>query len=293
MSMSEFERRRRRAALEKSSTVQSESDQKNQEDETKIISDWQKEALQRAAKLTGRFAKTVAAAAKTGLDQAQQKAQALNEDRAKNRLEQEEEKRIQDAVLVQEQAQHVNENADAWRQELDAKRSEREEAKVIQEEREEHEPEIEGSAATNPKSLSKHTVMILASAAVLAALSGAGAWFWTHHESKEAPEQHQVTTKPQPSMPAPDVHEAPKAPELVQVVEPVQDEPKTPLVEVQPKAVEPEPQKVEKPTPPKAVVRVPKKKSESPKKIEAPNPSRSDWVDKANNDLDKFADQLK
>ncbi|HGM5443419.1 TPA: hypothetical protein ACKP0F_000133 [Stenotrophomonas maltophilia] len=200
------------------------------------------------------------------------------------------------AKLAQEQAQRAKAKADAWRQAQDAKRTEQEEVKRIQDtgiDLEEPEPVIDSTPVVESKAPSKLTVRILASLAVLAALSGTGAWFLTHNEREKHPEQHQVTKTPQQIMPAALVQEAPRRPEPDQVVDPVQEVPETPVVEAQSKIVEPkESRKVETPTPPKVVVRFPKKQFEPPRKSEQPK-TKSDWVDKANNDLDHFVEQLK
>lgn len=200
------------------------------------------------------------------------------------------------AKLSQEQAQRAKAKADAWRQAQDAKRTEHEEVKRIQDAdlgREEQNPIIESSRDAIPKSQSKPTVNVLVSVAILTSLAVAGAWLWAQHDSKEATEKHQVTTTPQLTTSAPQVQEAPKAPEPVQAIEPVQEVSVTPIVEEQPKSVEPNPQKVERSPAPNAFVRAPKERSAMRQHIEQPKAKRSDWVDKANNDLDHFAEQLK
>ncbi|WP_164085010.1 hypothetical protein [Stenotrophomonas maltophilia] len=200
------------------------------------------------------------------------------------------------AKLAQEQAQRAKAKADAWRQAQDAKRTEHEEVNRIQDaelDREEQNPIIESSRDAIPKSQSKLTVKVLASVAVMASLSVAGAWLWAQHDSKEATEKHQVTTTPQLPTSAPQVQEAPKAPEPVQVIEPVHEMSVTPSVEEQPKSVEPKLQKVDRSPAPIAVVRAPKERSAMRQQVEQPKEKRSDWVDKANNDLDHFAEQLK
>ncbi|HDX0810262.1 TPA: hypothetical protein RNS68_001259 [Stenotrophomonas maltophilia] len=201
------------------------------------------------------------------------------------------------AKLAQEQAQQGKAKAGAWKQAQDAKRAEQEDGKRIQNaelDREEQNPAIENTAVANPQALSKPTFKILASIAVFTALSGAGVWFWTQHESEKTPELHQVDVpSPLPVAPAPQVQEAPKASEPVQVIEPVHEMSVTPSVEEQPKSVEPKLQKVDRSPAPIAIVRAPKKRSEMRQQIEQPNTKGSDWVDKANNDLDHFAEQLK
>jgi len=128
----------------------------------------------------------------------------------------------------------------------------------------------------------------------MASLSVAGAWVWTQHESEKTPELHQVDVPSTlPVAPAPQVQEAPKASEPVQVAVPVQEVPVTPIVEEQPKSVEPTLKKVDRSPAPNAAVQAPKKRSEMRQQIEQPNAKGSDWVDKANNDLDHFAEQLK
>lgn len=201
------------------------------------------------------------------------------------------------AKLAQEQAQRAKAKADAWRQAQDAKRTEHEEVNRIQDaelDREEQNPAIENTDVANPQALSKPTFKILASIAVFTALSGAGVWFWTQHESEKTPELHQVDVpSPLPVAPAPQVQEAPKAAEPVQVVEPVQEVALTPIVEERRRSAAPMPQKVDRSPAPIAIVRAPKKRSEMRQQIEQPNTKGSDWVDKANNDLDHFAEQLK
>ncbi|MBW8375008.1 hypothetical protein [Stenotrophomonas sp.] len=201
------------------------------------------------------------------------------------------------AKLAQEQAQRAKAKADAWRQAQDAKRTEHEEVNRIQNaelDREEQNPAIENTAVANPQALSKPTFKILASIAVFTALLGAGVWFWTQHESEKTPELRQVDVPSTlPVAPAPQVQEAPKASEPVQVIEPVHEMSVTPSVEEQPKSVEPKLQKVDRSPAPIAIVRAPKKRSEMRQQIEQPNTKGSDWVDKANNDLDHFAEQLK
>jgi len=201
------------------------------------------------------------------------------------------------AKLAQEQAQRAKAKAHAWKQAQDAKRTEHEEVNRIQDAelgREKQSTVIESSPDATPKSPSKPTLKILASIAAFTALSGAGAWFWTQHESEKTPQLHQVDVPSTlPVAPAPQVPEAPKASEPVQVIEPVHEMSVTPSVEEQPKSVEPKLQKVDRSPAPIAVVRAPKKRSEMRQQIEQPNAKGSDWVDKANNDLDHFAEQLK
>lgn len=197
------------------------------------------------------------------------------------------------AKLAQEQAQRAKDKADAWKQAQDAKRTEHEEIKQIQDaelDREKQSTVIENTAVANPKALSKPTFKILASIAVFTALSGAGAWVWTQHESEQTPELHQVEL---PSTLPVEVQEAPKASEPVQVVEPVQEVALTPIVEERRRSAAPMPQKVDRSPAPKAVARAPKERSAMRQQIEQPKAERSDWVDKANNDLDHFAEQLK
>ncbi len=185
----------------------------------------------------------------------------------------------------------------AWKQAQHAKRAKKEEVKQIvsaELDQEEPNPAIENTSVVHPKALSKPTFKILASIAAFTALSGAGAWFWTQHESEKTPELHQVDVPSTvPVAPAPQVQDAPKASEPVQVIEPVHEMSVTPSVEEQPKLVEPKLQKVDRSPAPIAVVRAPKKRSEMRQQIEQPKAKESDWVDKANNDLDHFAEQLK
>ncbi len=182
---------------------------------------------------------------------------------------------------------------DAWKQAQHAKRAKKEEVKQIESakpDQVEPNPAIENTPVVHTKALSKPTFKMLASIAAFTALSGAGAWFWTQHESEKTPELHQVAVHSTlPVAPAPQVQEGPKASEPVQVIEPVQ----TPIVEELPKSVEPKPQKVEGSPAPNAVVRAPKKRSELRQQAEQPNAKKNDWVDKANNDLDHFAEHLK
>ncbi|HIE1099719.1 TPA: hypothetical protein ACXJQL_002280 [Stenotrophomonas maltophilia] len=200
------------------------------------------------------------------------------------------------AKLAQGQAQRAKAKAGAWKQTQDAKRTEHEEVKRIQNaelDREEQSPIIESSSDATPNSPWKPTVKVLVSVAILTSLAVAGAWLWAQHDSKEATEKHQVTTTPQLPTSAPQVQEAPKAPEPVQVIEPVHEMSVTPSVEEQPKSVEPKLQKVDRSPAPIAVVRAPKERSAMRQQVEQPKAKRSDWVDKANNDLDHFAEQLK
>ncbi len=201
------------------------------------------------------------------------------------------------AKLAQEQAQRANDKVDAWKQAQDAKRTEHEEIKQIQDaelDREKQSTVIENTAVANPKALSKPTFKILASIAVFTALSGAGAWVWTQHESEQTPELHQVELPSTlPVAPPPQVQEAPKASEPVQVVEHVQEVALTPIVEERRRSAAPMPQKVDRSPAPKAVARAPKERSSMRQQIGQPKAKRSDWVDKANNDLDHFAEQLK
>lgn len=200
------------------------------------------------------------------------------------------------AKLAQEQAQRAKAKADAWRQAQDAKRTEHEEVNRIQDaelDREEQNPIIESSRDAIPKSQSKLTVKVLASVAVMASLSVAGVWLLAQHDSKEAPENSPVTTSRQLTTAAPQIQGVPEAPTPVQVIEPVQEVSVTPIVEEQPKSVEPKPQKVDRSPAPKAVDRAPKERSAMRQQVEQPKAKRSDWVDKANNDLDHFAEQLK
>jgi len=199
--------------------------------------------------------------------------------------------------LAREQAQRAKAKAHAWKQAQDAKRTEQEDVKQIESaepDQEEPNPAIENTAVANPQALSKPTFKILASIAVFTALSGAGAWVWTQHKSEKTPELHQVELPSTLSVaPAPQVQEAPKASEPVQVAEPVQEVPVTPIVEERSRSVEPTLNKVDRSPAPNAVVLAPKKRSEMRQQIEQPKAKESDWVDKANNDLDHFAEQLK
>lgn len=200
------------------------------------------------------------------------------------------------AKLAQDQAQRANAKAGAWKQALDEKRAEQEEVKQIESakpDQEEPNPAIDNTPVVHPKVLSKPTVKVLVSVAILTSLAVAGAWLWAHHDSKEATEKHQVTTTPQLPTSAPQVQEAPEAADPVLVVEPVQEVPVTPIVDEQPKSVETKPQKLERSPAPNVVVRAPEKRSELRQQIEQPKAKESDWVDKANNDLDHFAEQLK
>lgn len=201
------------------------------------------------------------------------------------------------AKLAQQQAQRAKAKAGAWKQAQDAKRAEQEEVKQIESakpDQEETNPAIENTPVVHTKALSKPTFKILASIAAFTALSGAGAWFWTQHESEKTPELHQVDVPSTlPVAPAPQVQEAPKASEPVQAAEPVQEVPVTPIVEEQSKSVESTLKKVDRSPAANAVVRAPKKRSEMRQQIEQPKAKESDWVDKANNDLDHFAEQLK
>lgn len=195
--------------------------------------------------------------------------------------------------LGQEQAQRAKAKADAWKQAQDAKRTEHEEVKRIQDaelDREKQSTVIESSPDATPKSPSKPTFKILAFIAVFIALSGAGAWFWTQQGSEKNPELHQAEV---PSALPVEVQEAPKASEPVQVVEPVQEVALTPIVDERLRSAEPMPQKVDRSPAPIAVVRAPKERSAMRQQVEQPKAKRSDWVDKANNDLDHFAEQLK
>jgi len=175
------------------------------------------------------------------------------------------------AKLAHEQAQRAKAKAGAWKQAKDAKQAEQEEVKQIESakpDQEEPNPAIENTSVVHPEALSKPTFKILASIAAFTALLGAGAWFWTQHESEKTPELHQV-------------------------VEPVQEVPLTAIVEERRRSAAPMPQKVDRSPAPIGVVRAPKKRSEMRQQIEQPNAKGSDWVDKANNDLDHFAEQLK
>lgn len=200
------------------------------------------------------------------------------------------------AKLAQEQAQRAKAKADAWKQAQDAKRTEHEEVKRIQDaelDREKQSTVIESSPDATPKSPSKPTFKTLAFIAVFIALSGAGAWFWTQQGSEKNPELHQAEVPSAlPVAPAPQVQEAPKASEPVQVVEPVQEVALMPIVEERRRSAEPMPQKVDRSPAPKSLARAPKR-SAMRQQVEQPKAKRSDWVDKANNDLDHFAEQLK
>jgi hypothetical protein len=274
MSMSEFERRRRRAALEQFNAAQTQLEQKNEQDETKLVSDHQKAALQHAAKLTGRFARTVAAAARTGIDQAQHKAEAIKAGRAQKRAEQEVSK---PEVKAQESRQGESEINQTLCPVIDpSERSTIEETKAM----------VEGRSRLKP--------VILASIALVLILSVGGAWFLMHQERAAEPDPSQESALgPKLSAPPSVIHEAPKSPDTVQVTEPIQQ-----VVETSaPSAVEdqnwvegPRPKPLK--APPSSSV-FPKKRSEPKVKPDAPGKRQSDWVDKASDDLDQFSKQLK
>lgn len=275
MSMSEFERRRRRAALEQSNAVQTQLEQKNEQDETKLVSDHQKAALQHAAKLTGRFAKTVAAAAKAGIDQAQHKAEAIKAGRVQKRAEQEVSKRPE--VKAREPHQGGTEINQTRCPVIHAsERNTIEETKAM----------VEGRSRLKP--------VILASIALVMMLSVGGAWFLMQQERAAEPDpSREYALGPEISAPPADILDPPKSPDTVQVTEPIQQGVETsapPAVEEQSRVEDPGPKPL-KAHPSNSVV--PKKRSEPRVKPDAPGERQSDWVDKASDDLDQFAKQLK
>lgn len=275
MSMSEFERRRRRAALEQSNAVQTQLEQKNEQDETKLVSDHQKAALQHAAKLTGRFAKTVAAAAKAGIDQAQHKAEAITAGRAQKRAEQVVSKRPE--VKAREPRKRESDINQTLCPVFDpSKRTITEETKAV----------VEGRPRLKP--------VILASITLALILSVGGVWFLMHQERAAEPDpSHESALVPELSAPPPVIHEAPKLPDTVQVTEAIQQVVETsapPAVEDQNRVEDPRPKPLKAP-PSNSIV--PKNLSEPKVKPDAPGKRQSDWVDKASDDLDQFAKQLK
>lgn len=199
--------------------------------------------------------------------------------------------------LAADTAKLAQAKVDAWKQAQHAKRAEKEEVKQIESakpDQVEPNPAIENTPVVHTKALSKPTFKMLASMAAFTALSGAGAWFWTQHESEKTPELHQVAVPSTlPVATPPQVQEAPKASKPVQVVEPVQEVTLMPIVQERRRSAEPMPQKVDRSPAPIAVVRAPKKRSELRQQTEQPNAKKKDWVDKANNDLDHFAEHLK
>ena len=273
MSMSEFERRRRRAALEQSNAAQTQLEQKNEQDETKLVSDHQRAALQHAAKLTGRFAKTVAAAAMAGFDQAQHKAEAIKAGRAQKRAEQEMSKRPE--VKAREPHQgglEINQTRCPVIQA--SERSTIEETKAM----------VEGRSRLKP--------VILASIALVLMLS-VGVWFLMHQERAAEPDPpRESALGPELSAPPSVIHEAPKSPDTVQVTEAIQQGVETsasPAMEEQNRVEAPRPKPLKKPP---FDSMAPKKLSVPKVKQDAPGKKQSDWVDKASDDLDQFAKQL-
>lgn len=275
MSMSEFERRRRRAALEQSNAAQTQLEQKNEQDETKLVSDHQRAALQHAAKLTGRFAKTVAAAAMAGFDQAQHKAEAIKAGRAQKRAEQEVSKRPE--VKAREPHQGGLEINQTRCPVIHAsERSTIEETKAM----------VEGRSRLKP--------VILASIALVLMLSVGGVWFLMHQERAAEPDPpRESALGPELSAPPSVIHEAPKSPDTVQVTEAIQQGVETsasPAMEEQNRVEAPRPKPLKKPP---FDSMAPKKLSVPKVKQDAPGKKQSDWVDKASDDLDQFAKQLK
>lgn len=274
MSMSEFERRRRRAALEQSNAAQTQLEQKNEQDETKLVSDHQKAALQHAAKLTGRFAKTVAAAAIAGIDQAQHKAEAIKAGRAQERAEQEVSKRPE--VKAREPHQRGLEINQTRCPVIHAS-----ERRTIKETK----AMVEGRSRLKP--------VILASIVLVLMLTVGGVWFLMHQERAAEPDPpREYDLGPERSAPPSVIREAPKSPDSVQVTESIQQVVETsalPAVEEQNRVEDSWPKPLNAP-PSNSVI--PKKRSEPKVKPDAPGERQSDWVDKASDDLDQFAKQL-
>jgi len=274
MSMSEFERRRRRAALEQSNAAQTQLEQKNEQDETKLVSDHQKAALQHAAKLTRRFAKRVAAAM-AGIDQAQHKAEAIKAGRAQKRAEQEVSMRPE--VKARELRQGESDINQTLCPVIDpSERSTIKETKAM----------VEGGARLKP--------VIVASIALVLILSVGGAWFLMHQERAPDPDpSHQSALGPELSAPASVIRDARKSPDTIQVTEPIQqvvESSAPPAVEEQNWVEDPRPKTLRAPLSDSVV---PKKRSEPKVKPDASGERQSDWVDKASDDLDQFAKQLK